>query len=379
MIVDKYLADLNTDAPPSYDDLVSPQEPSSSQPSSPFASSSQSHVDPTLQIKKLSTKKSKGPTSWFPFTASRTAKEVRITVLNLIRDLVKHPFPAASPAILDSCAEACVTHGISFASLLQQKSVEDHTPIYWAIVKRPAEPTSPTEHDLLTALLTRAAPLTESTVSEMRLACLVTNDQVLFQRLRLSPAFSPLSGTDEILLGANIPPDMIRVEDVASGVGAFIVTFEVPLFQRRMRISRRIVLEFIARGRMWSFSFSTVLPENDPKNDPNVRANKKPVGSWVVALGLLEHSPSTWVDSRLTIVEHSPSTPTPSLIDTPIPDASRPSLPRKKSKPNPTISLRLKTGSSQLAPPIPKTEMPSEIVVPLSDSLMGQSLQYEYV
>jgi len=45
-----------------------------------------------------------------------------------------------------------------------------------------------------------------------------------------------------------MPPDEIIVEDVPGDEGAFVVKFEVVQFQQRMRISKRISLEFIARG-----------------------------------------------------------------------------------------------------------------------------------
>jgi len=102
--------------------------------------------------------------------------------------------------------------------------------------------------DLLTALLSFSTPLNPETVSEIRLACLLTSDQPLFQRLRLSSDFSKLSFVDEILLGATIPPDEISVEEVPGNEGAFVVDFEIVHFQKRMRISKEIALEFIARG-----------------------------------------------------------------------------------------------------------------------------------
>ena len=215
-------------------------------PTSPSASSSS--ISPCLPLTaKRST--SKGKSRWFPFgQAARTAQEVKHTVLALVRDVVRVPEPSAAISILKNCAEACVTHDLSFSAVLQEKSVEGHTPIYWAIVKRPAEPVRPTDPDLVTVLLSLAAPLSEATLSEIRLACLQTSDQVLFQRLRRVPAFSPLSGADEILLGASIPPDEIEVEDIPGDQGAFKVQFRILLFQKRMRVTKSINLEFIARG-----------------------------------------------------------------------------------------------------------------------------------
>jgi hypothetical protein len=44
------------------------------------------------------------------------------------------------------------------------------------------------------------------------------------------------------------PPDSITVEDVPGDEGAFAANFEIAHFQQRMRVSKRIALEFIARG-----------------------------------------------------------------------------------------------------------------------------------
>ena len=59
-----------------------------------------------------------------------------------------------------------------------------------------------------------------------------------------------MSGIDEMLLGASIPPDLIAVEHVEGDAGAFVANFEILAFQKRMRVSNRINLEFIARGKI---------------------------------------------------------------------------------------------------------------------------------
>ena len=207
-----------------------------------------------------SSNKVKGQTTyWFNFATSRTAREVRNTVLGLVHDLVQEQyssFPAAA-SILRSCADACATHSLSFSSVLQEKSIENHTPIYWAIVTR-----LPDEHylvedasgpDLISALLSYSAPLSPDTITDVRRACLATCDQRLFQRLRLSPEFAPVSGADKILLGGTIHPDNIEVEDVPGDVGEFMVNFEILHFHKRMVVSKVIGLEFIARSECCLF------------------------------------------------------------------------------------------------------------------------------
>ncbi len=169
-------------------------------------------------------------------------------MLGLLRDLVKQGDAQGALGVLESCADACKSYDLSLSSLLQEKSVEGHTPIYWAIVNRPALPPRPDDPDLVSAVLSHAAPLTDATVDELRLACLHTSDHALFQKLRRSPAFSPLSAKDELILGGNVPLDEVDVEDVKADEGAFIVKMKIPAFQKRMRISESVRVEFIAKG-----------------------------------------------------------------------------------------------------------------------------------
>ena len=267
MIVDSKTGDhfslqVVADAPPSYDAIESlsrsntsyrdekSPSPLTSSPSQPSFQSPSSRSTSSAPLKVKPSSKGKGPATWFNFGASRTTKEVQATVLGLVRDLVKQQYSTSGASgILDSCSEACDAYDISFSSILQEKSIENHTPIHWAIVKRPSEPPNPDDHDLVTALLSRSAPLKPSTIADIRLACLLTSDQALFQRLRLSPVFSPVSGTDEMLLGESILPDTIEVEEVEGDEGAFVANFEILAFQKRMRVSNKISLEFIARGK----------------------------------------------------------------------------------------------------------------------------------
>lgn len=228
-----------------------------------------------------------------------------------------------------------MTHSLSFSTILQEKSIENHTPLYWAIVKR-----LPDEHhrvkdalgpDLLSSLLSYSAPLSSETITDVRQACLVTCDQRLFQRLRLSPDFSQVSSAEQMLLGATIASDNIEVKDIDGD--SFIMTFELPLFHKRMVVSKVVPLEFIARNRMWGLEFF-IAPEN----------------SWCVALSLLETSPPTWINARLIIPEAIP--------------------PSTKPKP---IELKLRSNAHQGQLQAPRR---NKIEVMLQDSSMGANLQY---
>lgn len=272
----------------------------------PFASSSSAAQSPLAtaprpsKLSKSKTKSSGGGLSWFAsFTSSHrefeTQRDVRATVLGLIHNLAQnapssHPqvharegAAVAAEGILNSCVAACNSCGISLSEILQERSVEGHTPLYWAIVKRPRNHRSSTGTNgdsdsdddgalsssgndadaLLRLLLLHTAPLNASTVSELRLACLVAADNTLLQRLRADPAVVPRSGTEAMLNGSAASPrddgerpryqmDMVHVyEDngeEGDKCGAFIVKIEIRRFQKRMRVAGGVSVEFVARG-----------------------------------------------------------------------------------------------------------------------------------
>jgi len=408
MIIDK-LPSLDSDdstpleAPPSYtyDALGAHEALTTVQGASTSKSSLfRSPLSPVSKSPSSSSTSPKGKgkaNPWFKFSASRTSREIRTTVLGLLRDLVRqqhHAAGGASLSILESCAEACAGHSLSLSTLLQEKSIENHTPLYWAIVKRPPDSESAVP-DLLTSLISFASPLTPATISEIRHACLLTSDQLLFQRLRMSPEFAPLSGTDEMLLGGSIPPDNITVEDVPGDEGSFAATFEIVHFQKRMLVSKHIELDFIARGafsdhrhanttqrlqyaaRMWQLRFFIA---QDNRYD-RIREGPQP-GSWCISLSLLENSPPTCIDSRLIIPEPISSS---SSAESPSTPSSASLLERAKTKwkPKPTISIRLKSTQQLIAPPLGRHHrhhhQTTSVIVSFESNMMASSLQYTYV
>lgn len=230
--------------------------PSSDTSSHPiFPKARRGHVR-TQSSSSISSLKGKG---WFPFSSTppkrKPNNEVRITVLNLVRDLVLE-HSSGSPAalgILQSCAEACNSHSVSLSAILQERFIESHSPLYWAIVKRrqpdPHEELDDTmDPDLLDALLKKSSPLDAETVAELRQACLATSDHFVFQRLSILPHFTTTSGVDRVVLGATLPPDDVSVELGWANEGAFTVHFHLFQFHKRMMLSKEINHEFIARS-----------------------------------------------------------------------------------------------------------------------------------
>ncbi|KAJ3523188.1 hypothetical protein NMY22_g11556 [Coprinellus aureogranulatus] len=388
------------DAPPSYEDTfqtISPSavrlaEPKQS-PAAPNSASLRSPIRSPTSIagpSSPSVYKHCGPAikaSWLQWGRSRTEKDVRATVLGLVRDLVReHHSDSSAPAgILQSCAAACEGRSLSLSSILQEKSIENHTPLYWAIVKR-----RPDEHvddqaqipDLLIALLSHSTPLTKETILDIRQACLITSDQALFQRLRMSPEFATVSGKDQMLLGVTLPHDEIEVEELGGEEGQFAVDFVIPHFQKRMMVTQEIILEFIARSRMWKLTFAIAghsTNASGPWSFPAPPAPNAPkTGSWTISLGLQDNSPPTWVDSRLVIPEPivsrdpppgpaSPAVVTPPT-DTPSFFQSFGLQPKSASKGRPPIAIRL--------PCRDRLQVGSQIVVCLEDDPHAATLQY---
>lgn len=249
--------ELPPDAPPAYDDVPAAPGPPplTDDKSDPVLSPSSSTWLPS-PTSALSAKSPTSPStdflwSWIPSPSrTRATAEVKATIIGLLKELIKRGEtgpPAKS--ILHSCHEVSRAYHLSFSSLLQERCIEGHSALYWAVIKRVkgTELRTDLDTDVLGSFLTYGAPLSPTALSEIRLACLQTADQVLFQQLRQTSIFAPLSGKDDMLLSSSSARDDVYVEDVASE-DAFAVRFRVPLFQQRLRVSKRISMEFIARG-----------------------------------------------------------------------------------------------------------------------------------
>ena len=252
--------------PPSYDAILVDHK------SPPQASWPSPAVSPPVGTLEL-VKKPKGklrrpvPTAWYNLheassSVSRAPSETQRTIESLLREIVEKLCSdlQSSLAILSSCEGACETLGLSFSDIIQRKFIEGHSPVYWAIVKR-----LPDDHheaqvakgpDLLSAFIFYATPLKGETAVEIREACVAISDQNLFSRLKKCPAVGIMYYTDMVLLGVQFPLDEIDVEEDTGIENTFAVNIVVPQFQKRMKVSGAVLLEFIARGmlrRYYSF------------------------------------------------------------------------------------------------------------------------------
>lgn len=386
------------DEPPSYDQINPSRSPvrtnfqpdvkagSSSTPSTPtpnsIAGPPSHHGKPKPQTTWLDT-----------FRLSQQAKDVRVTVRSIIRDVVKEPKTSASVGLLESCADACFTHGLSFSEVLQEPSIEGHPAIYWAIVKRP----SPDDFELITSLMSYSAPLTADTITQVRLACLHVGDQALFQCLWRSPEYGALSGTDRMLLGVSSPPDTIDVEELPGQDGPFAVRLTIVQLEKRMKVSGEVAFEFIARGtlppfqtlplllrqgvhrgfnilslplgRIWKLRF--YVKKNDSRDGP---------GPWAVMINMMEQSPPTHLDARIVIKEPEKEPPSPPPAAPPPNCLLATLLNSALSLPGPDspIEFRLKTNSGELTAVRAgrKPEHGQKVQALFTDSPQGNTLQY---
>ena len=64
-----------------------------------------------------------------------------------------------------------------------------------------------------------------------------------------------------------MPIDDVDVEDVKEDEVAFVAKFRIPLFQKRMRISESIRLEFIAKGASSCFSVCVTATGDEDADD----------------------------------------------------------------------------------------------------------------
>ncbi|KAF8263070.1 hypothetical protein EI94DRAFT_1599164 [Lactarius quietus] len=191
-----------------------------------------------------------------------------------------------------TCEEACQTVGLDLARVLQEPLIEGHPPIYWVILNRPYG-TSRAAHDsLVFTLLERCQPLKSSTLTAIRLACRMASNNALLQRLfRHIPELSPLSTTDAMLLAPLNESDVVDVVETRDGTGSFVVHIKIPRFRLRMRVSKCVVIEFVASERTWYLKFAVVETSTDGRTG----------SKWFLSLELGEHSPVVCVDGDLFI------------------------------------------------------------------------------
>ncbi|KAG1746682.1 uncharacterized protein EDB91DRAFT_108765 [Suillus paluster] len=162
------------------------------------------------------------------------------SVPSIIRDLVSAPdfTPSSAATIVNACAATLPT--AKFSDLLQTSSIEGHTALYWAIVNN--------RREALSAFAEFISAFSSNCSSDLRVACMVTNDQALFAQLNLGN-IGAQDGPLRRSLG--YPTDEIQVHEWSDtgqlGNNLFVASFRIRMFQKCLRNTQRLNFEFYCR------------------------------------------------------------------------------------------------------------------------------------
>ncbi|KAG1782712.1 hypothetical protein EV702DRAFT_1192380 [Suillus placidus] len=142
-------------------------------------------------------------------------KQIRVTVISLIRDMVSAPDSISRSVgpIIHACSVSLPA--AKFTALLQESNIGGHTLVLG---------------------------------SHVRLACMATNDHALFMRLGLESLDKPLRQS----LGC--PSDEVQVYG-GDAQNKFTAKMQMRMLQKRMRIARNMRVELISQGRIWRLLF----------------------------------------------------------------------------------------------------------------------------
>ena len=178
----------------------------------------------------------------------------RETVKSCILSLLSRPSSEENRlSVFSTCSQACKKVGLDLSTVLQEPIIEGQTPIYWAILNRPATSSkvdAKAPDALIITLLNVCGLLNETTIASVRLACMLISNNALLQHLSWNfPGLSPLSTKDRMLLGSSGGGDNVDVEETQDGTGTFIASMKIRRFRMRMNVSVVVKVEFVTFGR----------------------------------------------------------------------------------------------------------------------------------
>ncbi|KAG1755723.1 hypothetical protein EDB19DRAFT_1662685 [Suillus lakei] len=202
------------------------------------------------------------------------------TVLSRIRDIVSAPdFTPSSVALtVDACAASLSV--AEFSDLLQSPNIEGHTALYWAIVNK--------RQEAFSVFVGFISEFSSVCSSDLRLACMVSNDQALFAQLGLEHSISD-SKDEPLRRSLGCPPDEVQVHG-GDGLGEnqFIAYLHIKMLRKRLHITQNLGVEFVAGGRIWLLRFYM-----------------GPYGRWRIGLSLSQPSFPARPDVVLLIEAHT--------------------------------------------------------------------------
>lgn len=180
-------------------------------------------------------------------------REVLSTIHSLLETVTS---PEKAAVVLDRCARNSMS-GRTYTSsdmqarlstLLQKKSMPgDHTPLFHAIIQTKDKDSS----KILNLILTACRPLTSSTLADIRNACIIRDNNQMFQLLRCSAEYedSSLTGTERLFFSKTEKRDSIEVKaGTSNSKPTFTADFAIPMFQERMRSEGKLELYFVVQG-----------------------------------------------------------------------------------------------------------------------------------
>ena len=157
-----------------------------------------------------------------------------------------------SAAVLRKCNQICTNGCLDLSVVLQEPLLDGKPPVYWAILNGTTDPRSSDAalHALVLSLLEPCQPLKEATIASIRLACMMTSNNVLLQHLFWHfPAISPLTRSDTMLLSSAAGGDIVDVDQSQDGTGTFAARIQIRRFRLRMRVSKLVKIEFVTSGK----------------------------------------------------------------------------------------------------------------------------------
>ncbi|KAG1789603.1 uncharacterized protein HD556DRAFT_769537 [Suillus plorans] len=111
-----------------------------------------------------------------------------------------------------------------------------------------------------------------------------TSNHALFSDLKLQ---NTNAKNESLRLSLGCQPDKVTVDDGGDNY-QFVASFIIEKFQKRLRTTQELNYEFVARGRIWRFSF-----------------NVGPKEKWVASCGLSLPSLSAYARSSLRLETHT--------------------------------------------------------------------------
>ena len=156
--------------------------------------------------------------------------------------------------VLQKCSQICANGGVDLSVVLQEPLIDGNPPVYWAILNGTTTSlqSDPAPlHALVLSLLDICQPLKDTTIASIRLACMLTSNNVLLQHLFWHfPAISPLTRSDTMLLSSAGGGDIVDVNETHDGTGTFVARIQIRRFRLRMRVSKLVTVEFVTSGRL---------------------------------------------------------------------------------------------------------------------------------